>query len=276
MNPAHLPTENRPLFEVELEGMIADAAASRAPTRTIPPEAPTVSNVIHRKRSIPWESETASPASRRPRIDGHEQELPLRVTDSARSEHGEPVHPSGASSLNRPHHSPMQTIRRGPSFVHRLPPTLPHLEGHRLSNPTEATSWKAVHRSWNIKKDNWEHDELSKLRRRVGLRGVNRYVSALGSSSHHDHAFAPSKLPSGSQDREPSPLHRFSFSELPPKIRDRIYKLLLTKDRPIQIDLTWLRPKRTLPQYTFSYQRFRRGGVCYEEKEGDAIVASVE
>ncbi|KAI7165197.1 hypothetical protein KC349_g101 [Hortaea werneckii] len=41
MNPEHLPTEDRPLCEAELEGMIADAAASRAPTRTTPPEAPT-------------------------------------------------------------------------------------------------------------------------------------------------------------------------------------------------------------------------------------------
>ncbi|RMX99290.1 hypothetical protein D0867_12152 [Hortaea werneckii] len=245
MNPEHLLTEDRPLFEAELEGMIADAAAPRAPTRTTPPEAPSVSDAIHRKRSNPstWESESESPALKRPRTDGQEQELPLRITDSARSKRGDLVHPPKASLLNqRINDSPIQTTRHRPPFVHRLPPTLPHLEGHRLSNPTEATSRKAVHRPWVIQKDDQKHDELSNLRRREGLRDVNRYVPALGSSSHHDHAFAPSKLPSRSQERKPSPLRRLSFSELPPKIRDRIYKLLLTKDEPIQIDLTWLRP----------------------------------
>ncbi|KAI7163562.1 hypothetical protein KC352_g26493 [Hortaea werneckii] len=70
----------------------------------------------------------------------------------------------------------------------------------------------------------------------------NRYVPSAGFSSHHDHASLPSKLPSRSQDRKPQRLRRFSFYELSPKIRDRIYRLLLTKDGPIQIDFTWLRP----------------------------------
>ncbi|KAI7165200.1 hypothetical protein KC349_g102 [Hortaea werneckii] len=37
--------------------------------------------------------------------------------------------------------------------------------------------------------------------------------------------------------------HRASFPLAHRNIRDRIYKLLLTIDRPIQIDLTWLRPR---------------------------------
>ncbi|KAI7326037.1 hypothetical protein KC326_g487 [Hortaea werneckii] len=244
MNPEHLLTEDRPLFEAELEGMIADAAASRAPTRTTPPEAPAVSNAIHRKRSnpVPWGSESESPALKRPRTNGQEQELPHRITDAARSEHGDRVHPSGASALNRSNDSPVQTTRHRLPSVHRPPPILPHLEGHRLSNPTDATSWKAVHRPWDIQKQDRDHDELSKLRRREGLKDVNRYMPALDSSSHHDHAFAPNKLPSRSQERKYPTLRRLSFSELPQKIRDRIYKLLLTKDGPIQIDFTWLRP----------------------------------
>ncbi|KAI7284361.1 hypothetical protein KC345_g2293 [Hortaea werneckii] len=74
------------------------------------------------------------------------------------------------------------------------------------------------------------------------MKYANRHVLSTGFSSHHDHASLQSKLPSGSQDRKSQRPRRLSVYELPPKIRDRIYMLLLTKDGSIQIDFTWLRP----------------------------------
>lgn len=244
MDPEHLLTEDRPLFEAELEGMIADAAAPKAPTRTTPPQASTVPNVIRRKRSVPvfWETESESPPLKRPKTNGQEQELPLRVTDSARSQHGDLAHPSRASSLNGSNGSPVQSTRRGPPSVHSLPQNLPHLEGQRLFNPIGATSWKSLNRYLNVQTGDWEHGELAKRRRREDMEYSNRYVPASRFSSHHDLASSASQPASRSQERKVPTLRRFSFYELPSKVRDRIYSLLLTKDGPVQIDFTWLRP----------------------------------
>lgn len=224
MNPEHLLSNDRSMFEAELEGMIADAAA---PIRTTSPEASTIPDVINRKRSIAWESEAPSLALKRRRTNGQDQALPLRITESARSKYGNFVHHSRTSFLNRSNDSPMQNTR---------------LEGHRSSKPTEATSRQAVHGQWDFQKDDRKHEELSELHRMEDMKYSNRYVLNSGFFSHHDHASLPNKPSSRSQDRKSSRLRRFSFYELPPKIRDRIYRLLLTKDGPIQIDFTWLRP----------------------------------
>ncbi|RMZ07162.1 hypothetical protein D0860_05243 [Hortaea werneckii] len=239
MNPEQLLLNDRSLFGTELEGMIADAAA---PIRTTSPETSTMPDVINRKRSIAWESEAPPLALKRRRTNFQDQELPLRITESARSEHGNFVHHSGASFFNRPNDSPMQSTRLGPSSVRGLPLNLHRLEGHRSSNSTESTSGQAVHGQLDVQKDDRKHEELPELHRMEDTNYSNRYVFSAGFSSHHDYASSPSKLSSRSQDRKSSRLRRFSFCELPPKIRDRIYRLLFTKDGPIQVDFTWLRP----------------------------------
>ncbi|KAI7496453.1 hypothetical protein KC357_g359 [Hortaea werneckii] len=239
MDPEHLLSNDRSLFEAELEGMIADAAAS---IRRTSPETSASPDVNHRKRSIAWESEAASLALKRRGTDSQEQELPLRMIKSARSDHGDIVHRSRASFFNRSDDSPVQNPRRGSFSVQGLVPTFPDLEGQRSSHPTKVTSRQAINGQRDVQKDDREHEELPELRRREGMKYSDRYVLDAGFSSHHDHASLPNKLPSRSQDRKAPRPRRSSFYELPPKIRDRIYKLLLTTDGPIQIDFTWLRP----------------------------------
>ncbi|GAB1727558.1 hypothetical protein NU195Hw_g4633t1 [Hortaea werneckii] len=239
MNPEHLLSNDRSIFEAELEGMIADAAA---PIRTTSPEASIIPDVINWKRSIAWESDAPSLALKRRRTNGQDQELPLRITESARSEHGNFVHHSRASFFNLSNDSPMQDARRGRSSVHGRPSILPHFEDHGSSEPTEATSRQAVHGQWDVRKDDPKLEELTELHRMEDMKYSNRYVLSAGFSSHHDHASSQSRLHSLSQDRKSSRLRRFSFYELPPKVRDRIYRLLFTKDGPIPIDFTWLRP----------------------------------
>ncbi|KAI6888421.1 hypothetical protein KC360_g1831 [Hortaea werneckii] len=230
MDPEHLLSNDRSLFEAELEGMIADAAAS---IRSTSAEASASPDVNHRKRSIAWESEAASLALKRRRTDSQEQKLPLRIIKSAKSDHRDIVHRSRASFFNRSDDSPVQNPRRESSSVHGFVPTFPDLEGQRSSHPTEVTSRQAIHGQCDVQKVDQEHEELPELRLREGMKYSDRYVLDAGFSSYHDHASLPNKLASRSQDRKAARLRRFSFYELPPKIRDRIYELLLTKDGPI-------------------------------------------